>query len=75
MRYLMKNMPGWVSGMIEKRILSNRPQVYFLPRDETNCELAPAPQASLNLERPESKKQKKKKDDDGVVAEGFVQPI
>ncbi|KAF9136435.1 hypothetical protein BGX30_011194 [Mortierella sp. GBA39] len=74
-RFFMKNMPSWASGMIEKRVLSNRPQVYFLPRDETACELAPAPQASLNLKRPESKRQQKKEDDNGVIAEVFAQPV
>ncbi|KAG0264350.1 hypothetical protein BGZ95_003614 [Linnemannia exigua] len=55
MRYVMKNMPKWVNGAIEKRILSNRPQLYFLPRDTTPTEMVPAYQPSLELERPEPK--------------------
>ncbi|KAF9137549.1 hypothetical protein BG015_002692 [Linnemannia schmuckeri] len=65
-RFLMKNMPKWVNGIFERRVLSNRPQVYFLPRDETPVLMAPAPQASLNLKRPERKY---------VVAEGITQPV
>ncbi|KAF8928771.1 hypothetical protein BGZ47_001445 [Haplosporangium gracile] len=65
-RFLMKNMPKWVNGIFERRVLSNRPQVYFLPRDETPVLTAPAPQASLNLKRPERK---------NTVAEGITQPV
>ncbi|KAG0375838.1 hypothetical protein BGX24_008597 [Mortierella sp. AD032] len=51
-RFVVKHMPSWVSGMVERRILSNRPQVYFLPRDTTPSEMPPAPQPSLQLQRP-----------------------
>ncbi|KAF9916972.1 hypothetical protein FBU30_001065 [Linnemannia zychae] len=56
-RYMMKNMPGWVTGMLEKRVLSNRPQINFLPLDTTPVEMAPAPQPSLHLKRPNSSTQ------------------
>ncbi|KAG9062245.1 hypothetical protein KI688_006577 [Linnemannia hyalina] len=55
-RFMLKKMPKWVGGIIERKILSNRPQIYFLPRDETPVIMPPAPQASLHLKRPESKK-------------------
>ncbi|KAK3833278.1 MAG: hypothetical protein J3R72DRAFT_515034 [Linnemannia gamsii] len=67
MRYVMKNMPKWVNSAVEKRILSNRPQIYFLPRDTTPTEMAPAYQPSLSLKRPEAKQKP-------VVVEG-VQPL
>ncbi|KAF9900910.1 hypothetical protein EC991_006742 [Linnemannia zychae] len=60
MRYVMKNMPRWVNSAIERRILSNRPQLYFLPRDTTPTEMAPANQPSLNLKRPEPKQKTRK---------------
>jgi hypothetical protein len=37
---------------IEKRILGNRIQVGFLPRDETEATMDPIPQPSLHVKRP-----------------------
>ncbi|KAF9124294.1 hypothetical protein BGW39_008309 [Mortierella sp. 14UC] len=54
-RFFMRNMPSWISGLVERRILSNRPQVYFLPRDTTPSEMPPAYQPSLQLRRPVAK--------------------
>ncbi|KAG0216679.1 hypothetical protein BGX33_012348 [Mortierella sp. NVP41] len=51
-RFLMKNMPKWLSRVLEVRLMSNRPQINFLPRDETPVTLPPAPQPSLHITRP-----------------------
>ncbi|KAG0271484.1 hypothetical protein BGZ95_000702 [Linnemannia exigua] len=66
MRYLAKSMPSWVSVALEKKVMTNRPQLYFLPRDTTPAELPAAPQPSLHLKRPESRK---KNEDVVAVAE------
>ncbi|KAF9119775.1 hypothetical protein BGW39_011920 [Mortierella sp. 14UC] len=76
MRQVVKNMPKWVNVAIEKRMLTNRPQVYFLPRDNTPAEMPAAPQPSLHLKRPEAKRpQKQEKDDGGVAAEESAEVI
>ncbi|KAF9084624.1 hypothetical protein BGX23_010351 [Mortierella sp. AD031] len=46
-RFFIKNMPGWISRIFEARMLSYRPQLYFLPLDETPTSLKTAPQPSL----------------------------
>ncbi|KAF9139272.1 hypothetical protein BG015_002114 [Linnemannia schmuckeri] len=54
-RFLMKNMPKWMNGIVERKSLSNRPQLYFLPLDTTPTEMRLAVQPSLHLKRPEQK--------------------
>ncbi|KAF9537011.1 hypothetical protein EC957_009045 [Mortierella hygrophila] len=46
-RLVMKNLPGWIFSKFEERMLSNRPQVYFLPLDQTELTMKPAYQPSL----------------------------
>lgn len=46
-RFVMKNLPGWAFSKFEERMFSNRPQIYFLPRDETEVTMKPAYQPSL----------------------------
>ncbi|KAK3847909.1 MAG: hypothetical protein J3R72DRAFT_138366 [Linnemannia gamsii] len=46
-RFVMKNLPGWIFSKFEERMLSNRPQIYFLPLDQTEPTMKPAYQPSL----------------------------
>ncbi|KAF9151009.1 hypothetical protein BG015_007181 [Linnemannia schmuckeri] len=56
-RSVMKHMPRWLSVELERRLLSNRPQLNFLPRDDTEATFEPAPQLSLHVKRPISAQQ------------------
>ncbi|KAG0207759.1 hypothetical protein BGX33_006653 [Mortierella sp. NVP41] len=67
-RFLVKHMPGWVTKGIEARLLSNRPQVIFLPFDTTEVTMKAAVQPSLNAGKNKRVKQEegKKKEESNV---------
>ncbi|KAF8942578.1 hypothetical protein BGZ47_006339 [Haplosporangium gracile] len=41
-QFAMRNLPGWIFSKFEEHMLSTRPQVYFLPLDETELTMKPA---------------------------------
>ncbi|KAG0283818.1 hypothetical protein BGZ96_011811 [Linnemannia gamsii] len=71
-RSMMKYMPNWLQLVFEKRLLSYRPQVSFLPPDDTKAEMEAAPQPSLHVRRPKAAEKKK---DIPVALEDVVEPI
>ncbi|KAF9916531.1 hypothetical protein FBU30_001293 [Linnemannia zychae] len=69
-RTLMKHVPKWLSGDFEKKNLSIRPQLNFLPHDQDEAALNPIPQPSLYLKRPSSIQQK-----DYIATDDKTHPI
>ncbi|KAK3835028.1 MAG: hypothetical protein J3R72DRAFT_451711 [Linnemannia gamsii] len=62
-RTVMKYVPKWLQAEVEKRLLSNRPQVCFLPRDDTEVTMEPVPQPSLHLKRPNNAAHQQQRED------------
>ncbi|KAF9128796.1 hypothetical protein BGW39_004754 [Mortierella sp. 14UC] len=79
-RTVMKHMPKWLQAEVEKRLFSNRPQVSFLPRDETEVIMEPVPQPSLHAKRPiaiqlHQQQQHHQQEDHAAVLDDNAQPV
>ncbi|KAF9278763.1 hypothetical protein BGZ88_000374 [Linnemannia elongata] len=51
-RFMMRNMPEFMKRRAAEQMYSSRPQVAFLPLDETPASVKPTHQRSLNLKAP-----------------------
>ncbi|KAG0062482.1 hypothetical protein BGZ89_010620 [Linnemannia elongata] len=51
-RFMMRNMPEFMKRRVAEQMYSSRPQVAFLPLDETPASVKPTHQRSLNLKAP-----------------------
>ncbi|KAF9087144.1 hypothetical protein BGX29_001006 [Mortierella sp. GBA35] len=61
-RFCVKNIPTWIAQLFEARMLSYRPQLYFLPLDETPATLRAAHQPSLNAGKAKQARERACKD-------------
>ncbi|KAG0207758.1 hypothetical protein BGX33_006652 [Mortierella sp. NVP41] len=68
-RFSVKNMPAWLTRLYEERMLSNRPQVYFLPLDESPGASKAASQPSLNAGKAKQARERASKDTTTDVAQ------
>ncbi|KAG0207755.1 hypothetical protein BGX33_006649 [Mortierella sp. NVP41] len=61
-RFVMKSLPAWIFRIFEERMLSYRPQISFLPLDETPVTLKAAPQPSLYAGKTKQARERTSKD-------------
>ncbi|KAF9900478.1 hypothetical protein EC991_007308 [Linnemannia zychae] len=81
-RVMMKHMPKWLMAEVEKRLLSYRPQVNFLPRDDIEVTVESVLQPSLHARRPratqqqqQQQRQQQHQGDHTAVLDDNAQPI